>query len=90
MAQKPRVQAPKQRSAASSGNGGRTRQVVAAVGGLVAALVLGGVLFFALGQASSGPDVELVRADLDAAGCTLKAAKAFRVFLVSSSCLSSV
>ena len=70
------MQAPKQRSTGSSGDAGRTRQIVAAVAGLFAALILGGVLFFALGQADSGPDVELVRADLDSAGCTLKAVKA--------------
>lgn len=76
MAQKPRVQAPKQRSAGSSPDDARTRKILAAVAGLVAALVLGGVLFFALGQSSSGPDAELVKADLGAAGCTLVAKKA--------------
>jgi len=75
MAEKPRVQAPKQRSTGSDG-GGRTRRIVAAATGLAAALILGGILFFALGQSESGPDVELVRADLDAAGCTLVAKKA--------------
>lgn len=76
MGEKPRVQAPKQRSTSSSGDGGRGRKIVAAVAGLAAALVLGGVLFVALGQSESGPDVELVRADLGAAGCTLVARKA--------------
>lgn len=76
MADKPRVQAPKQRSGATPGDAGRGRQVAAAVAGLAAALVLGGVLYLAMGQAESGPDVELVKADLDAAGCTLVAKKA--------------
>ena len=76
MADKPRVQAPKQRSSGSSGDAGRTRKIMAAVGGLFAALALGGVLFFALGQTESGADIELVRADLDSAGCSLKAVKA--------------
>jgi hypothetical protein len=77
MAEKPRVQAPKQRADSGSGDSGRARQIVAAVAGLAAALILGGVLFFALGQSGSGgPDVELVRANLDAAGCTLVAKKA--------------
>lgn len=76
MADKPRVQAPKQRSGATPGDAGRGRQVAAAVAGLAAALVLGGVLYLAMGQTESGPDVELVKADLDAAGCTLVAKKA--------------
>lgn len=76
MAQKPRVQAPKQRSGAASGDHGRSRQILAAIGGLLAALVLGGILFFALGSGADAADVEAIRADLEAAGCALTAKKA--------------
>jgi hypothetical protein len=74
MAEKPRAQAPKQRS--SGGEGPSRRGVLAAVAGFLAALILGGVLFVALRGSESGPDAELVRADLGAAGCTLVAKKA--------------
>jgi len=77
MAEKPRVKAPKQRSSSSGRDAARTRQIAVAVAGFVGALILGGILFFALGQSgASGPDVELVKADLEAAGCTLVAKKA--------------
>jgi len=75
MAQKPRVQAPKQRSGAPSDDG-RSRRLLAAVGGLLAALVLGGILFFALGSGADAADVQAVRADLEAAGCTFVGKKA--------------
>ena len=74
MTKKPRVQAPTQRS--SAGEGPSRRGVLAAVVGFLAALVLGGALFFVLRGSDSGPDAELVRADLGAAGCTLVAKKA--------------
>jgi hypothetical protein len=76
MADKPRVQAPKQRSGGSSGDDGRDRRILAAVGGLLAALALGGILFFSLGQGAEAADVETVRADLEAAGCTFVGKKA--------------
>lgn len=76
MAEKPRVQVPKQRSGAAPPDQGRQRQILAAVGGLLAALVLGGVLFFALGSGADAADVETVRADLEAAGCTFVGKKA--------------
>jgi len=71
MAKKPRVQAPKQRSGAASPDDRRTQRIVAAVGGLFAVLVVGGILFFAFGSGAEAADIEAVRADLDAAGCTL-------------------
>ena len=71
MAQKPRVQAPKERSGAVPSDQKRNRQILAAVGGLLAALVLGGLLFFSLGSGAEAADVEAVRTDLQAAGCTL-------------------
>jgi hypothetical protein len=76
MAGKRRVQAPKQRQATPARDAGGNRRVVAALGGLVAALVLGGVLFYALGGSASGADVETVRANLEAAGCTLQSEEA--------------
>lgn len=75
MAEKPRVQAPKARSG-SSPEPSRNRQILAAVGGLLAALALGGVLFFSLGQSADAADIETVRADLEAAGCTFVGKKA--------------
>lgn len=74
MAEKPRVRAPKQRS--GGGDGPSRRGVLAAVVGFLAALVLGGALFFVLRGGDSGPDAEAVRADLGAAGCTLVAKEA--------------
>jgi hypothetical protein len=71
MAQKPRVQAPKQRSGDASSDQGRNRQILLAVGGLLIALVLGGVLFFGFGSGAEAADIETVRTDLEAAGCTL-------------------
>ncbi len=76
MAQKPRVQAPKQRSGAAPSDQGRKRQVLAVLGGLLVALVLGGVLFFALGSGADAADVAAVRGDLEAAGCTFVGKKA--------------
>jgi hypothetical protein len=76
MADKPRVRAPKQRSGDTSGGESRNRQILIALAGLAAALVLGGVLFFAQGSGADAADIETVRADLVAAGCTLDAEKA--------------
>jgi len=76
MADKPRVKAPKQRSTTGSDDFDRTRKLVL-IGGVLAALVVAGVLFAAVGRGGGGgPDEESVRADLEAAGCTLKTVKA--------------
>ncbi|MET0939713.1 MAG: DUF3105 domain-containing protein [Gaiellaceae bacterium] len=75
MAEKPRVKAPKQRATTSSDDSARMRQLLL-LGGVVAALVIAGVLFAAVGRGGGVPDEAAVRADLEAAGCTLQAVKA--------------
>lgn len=73
MAGKRRVQAPKQRSQASPADSGRKRQLAAALGGLFAVLVLVVVLLGVMGGGGGGVDEAALRADLEAAGCTLEA-----------------
>jgi hypothetical protein len=46
------------------------------LGGVVAALAVAGVLFAAVGRGGGVPDEAAVRADLEAAGCTLQAVQA--------------
>jgi len=75
MAEKPRVKAPKQRATTSSDDSARMRQLLV-LGGVLAALVIAGVLFAAVGRGGGVPDEAAVRADLEAAGCTLQAVKA--------------
>jgi hypothetical protein len=75
MAEKPRVRAPKQRATTSSDDSARARKL-ALLGGVVAALAVAGVLFAAVGRGGAAPDEASVRADLQAAGCTLQAVKA--------------
>ena len=75
MAEKPRVKAPKQRATTSSGDSARKRQLLL-FGGLAATIVIAGVLFAAVGRGGGSPDEAGVRADLEAAGCTLQAVKA--------------
>jgi hypothetical protein len=75
MADKPRVKAPKQRASTGSDDPARTRKLLL-IGGVLAALVVAGVLFAAVGRGGGGPDEESVRGDLAAAGCTLKSVKA--------------
>ena len=75
MAEKPRVKAPKQRATTSSGDSARKRQLLL-FGGLAAAIVIAGVLFAAVGRGGGSPDEAGVRANLEAAGCTLQAVKA--------------
>lgn len=75
MAEKPRVKAPKQRTTSSLDAGDRTRKLLL-IGAAVAGLVVAAVLFAAVGRGGSSPDEESVRADLEAAGCTLKTVKA--------------
>jgi len=76
MADKPRVKAPKQRSTASSDESRRGRTLLL-VGGIVAALVVAAALYAAVGRGGGGlSNAEAVRADLEAAGCTLETVKA--------------
>lgn len=75
MADKPRVKAPKQRATTGSDDTERQRKLLL-IGGVLAALVAAGVLFAALSRGGGGADEEAVRADLTAAGCTLKTVKA--------------
>ncbi len=75
MADKPRVKAPKQRSAAISEDPDRRRKLLL-VGGVLAALIAAAVLFAAFGRGGGGPDEGSVRASLEGAGCTLKSVKA--------------
>jgi hypothetical protein len=75
MADKPRVKAPKQRSTTAPDGGDRTRKLFL-IGGVVAALVIAGALYAAVGRGGSGADEASVRATLEGAGCTLKSVKA--------------
>ena len=74
MADKPRVKAPKQRTTASSDGTDRRRKLLL-IGGVVAALVAATALYATIGR-GGGANEEAVRADLEAAGCTLKSVKA--------------
>src|SRR5262249_19382705 len=76
MAQKPRVKAPKQRSAGAAGADRRNRLLLLAGGGGVALAVLGAILFAAVGRGGGSTDTSSVRAHLQAAGCTLQTVKA--------------
>lgn len=77
MAEKPRVKAPKQRQTSSSDASSRrrTRTIAAAIAGVALGFVVVAVLLGLVGG-SDGPDEAAVRADLDAAGCTLQAVEA--------------
>ena len=46
------------------------------IGGILAALVIAAVLYATIGRGGGGANEEAVRADLEAAGCTLKTVKA--------------
>ena len=72
MADKPRVKAPKQRVATVDERDRRRRRLamVAAVSGVVLGFVAVGAVLGFVG--SDGPDEKALRADLEAAGCTLK------------------
>jgi hypothetical protein len=74
MADKPRVKAPKQRTTASSDGTDRRRKLLV-IGGVLAALVAAAALYATIGR-GGGANEEAVRADLEAAGCTLKSVKA--------------
>lgn len=78
MADKPRVKAPKQRSAAAS-EGGRDTRVWAIVAGVAGLLIGAAVVIAALGFVGGGSgktDTAGLRAKLGAAGCTLTVAPA--------------
>jgi hypothetical protein len=77
MADKPRVKAPKQRSGSSNQGDGRRRALVigVAIAGVALGFVVVAVLLGVMGG-GSGPDEETLRADLEAAGCTLQVADA--------------
>lgn len=76
MADKPRVKAPKQRAATRPDDAPQRRTLLLLIGGgALAALVVGAVLFAAVGR-GGGVDEASVRADVEAAGCTLEAVPA--------------
>lgn len=75
MAQKPRVQAPKPRSDASSRGSAQRRKVLVIGAVLLAGLTVGGGVFAAFGR-GGGVDEQSVRTELEAAGCSLQVAKA--------------
>jgi len=77
MADKPRVKAPKQRTTSDPTTAAEKRRMLMLGGGAVAALaaVAGVVALVGIGW-GSGPSPEEVRADLEAAGCTLQAVDA--------------
>ena len=76
MAEKPRVKAPKQRAGSTDGSQ-RSRGVVigVAVAGVAIGFAVVAVLLGVMGG-GGGPDETTLRADLEAAGCTLQTAKA--------------
>ena len=69
------MKAPKQRATTKPDDSARRRQLLL-FGGLAAALVAAAVLFAAVGRGGGAPDEAAVRADLEAAGCTLQVEKA--------------
>jgi hypothetical protein len=77
MAEKPRVKAPKQRQTTSSEASSQRRMLTigAAVAGVVIGFAVVAVLLGLIGG-RDGPDEAAVRADLEAAGCTLRAVEA--------------
>lgn len=75
MAEKPRVKAPKQRQSSPADASSRRRAwtIAAAVAGVALGFVVVAVLLGLVGG-SDAPDEEALRADLEAAGCTLRVA----------------
>jgi hypothetical protein len=72
MAEKPRVKAPKQRQTPSdAASRRRTWTIAAAVAGVALGFAVVAVLLGLVGG-GDGPDEEALRADLQAAGCTLR------------------
>src|SRR5262245_54159320 len=79
MADKPRVKAPKQRSAPAPGSG-RTRvwAILAGVVGLVIAVGVAAAALGFVGGGSGRTDTAGIRTKLQAAGCTLQVAPALK------------
>ncbi len=73
---KPRVKAPKQRTTPDPRAAAERRRILMYGGGALAALAAAAVIVALLGLAGGSPSPEDVRADLEAAGCTLQAVKA--------------
>jgi Protein of unknown function (DUF3105) len=73
---KPRVKAPKQRTAPNPRATAERRRLLLYGGGVLAALAAAGVIVALLGLASGSPSAADVRTDLQAAGCTLQAVEA--------------
>jgi len=76
MPEKPRVKAPAKRTIADPEASARKRRILFIVGGAGIVLIAVVALVGLLGIGGGGPDVESVRADLVAAGCTLQAVDA--------------
>jgi len=78
MADKPRVKAPKQRATQRAADPGRKRRlIILGAGALVALAAVAGVVAL-LGVGGGDPSPADVRADLEAAGCTLQAVDGMR------------
>jgi hypothetical protein len=76
MAEKPRVKAPKQRHSSTTDDSRRRAWTIgAAIAGVALGFAVVAVLLGLIGG-SGGPDEAAVRADLEAAGCTLQAVEA--------------
>ena len=78
MADKPRVRAPKQRATPRPDDPSRNRRLLMYGVGAVIALAAVAAAVFLAGFGGDGPSPEEVRADLEAAGCTLQAVEAQR------------
>jgi hypothetical protein len=76
MAEKPRVKAPRQRTAPTSDPGARNRRLAMIGGGALAGVAAVAALFFLVGSGGGGVDEAAVRAKLVAAGCRLQAVPA--------------
>jgi hypothetical protein len=76
MADKPRVKAPKQRASSRPDDSGRDRRLLLYVGGALVVLAVGVAAVALVGFGGGGPSPAEVRADLEAAGCTLQAVDA--------------
>lgn len=76
MADKPRVKAPKQRSAQSRTADDRRKQLLTVGGAAVAAAVVVGLLVAMLALGGGGPNEDEVRAALTDAGCSFEAVDA--------------
>ena len=78
MADKPRVRAPKQRATPRPDDPSRNRRLLMYGAGALIALAAVAAAVFLVGFGGNDASPEKVRADLEAAGCTLQAVKAQR------------